>query len=127
MNYRSKKTGRKMVQTEMTKRRYTKIEERLIDCACCKYPISQRHHLLPISVYGENECTIQLCTRCHELYHILYNAHDKYQNTLSMKVFKSLSVYLGLIKKMGYKKDHSIEFLQNLVNRVYQIRKEKGE
>lgn len=53
------------------KRRTVKLNERLTKCQFCEYPISQRHHALPISVYGENACTLQLCANCHELYHII--------------------------------------------------------
>ena len=40
-------------------------------CQFCRYPISQRHHALPFSIYGENLCTLQLFANCHELYHII--------------------------------------------------------
>lgn len=47
------------------------LKTRLTACQFCDYPISQRHHALPFSVYGENSCTLQLCSNCHELYHIV--------------------------------------------------------
>ncbi len=52
-------------------RRQTKVNERLVSCQCCGYPISQRHHLLEVSRFGENEYSYQLCPNCHELYHII--------------------------------------------------------
>jgi hypothetical protein len=33
--------------------------------------LSQRHHLLPFSLYGETECTFQLCASCHDLFHLI--------------------------------------------------------
>jgi hypothetical protein len=52
-------------------RRETRVEERITPCQFCAYPISERHHALPVSMYGENECTLQLCANCHGLYHIV--------------------------------------------------------
>lgn len=50
----------------------TPLAERLLPCQCCNYPLSQRHHLLEVSQYGENRARVQLCANCHEFYHIAY-------------------------------------------------------
>lgn len=57
--------------TQAIQRRKTHINERLTPCQFCEYPISERHHGVPISPYGENECILYLCANCHELYHIV--------------------------------------------------------
>jgi hypothetical protein len=38
-------------------------------CECCGFPISERHHLLPFSSFGENALTLSLCPNCHSIYH----------------------------------------------------------
>lgn len=55
----------------MKQRRPSTVAERMTPCECCGYPVSERHHLVPIAAYGENPHTAQLCANCHELYHIL--------------------------------------------------------
>lgn len=60
---------------EAAKRRSTSRAERLISCECCGYPLSQRHHLLPVAEYEENELTLHLCANCHEKYHLIYGAY----------------------------------------------------
>lgn len=56
---------------ERHKRRKARLKERLVPCECCGYPISQRHHILPVAEYGESDWTVQLCANCHELLHII--------------------------------------------------------
>jgi len=56
------------------RRKQSTLEERLTECECCKYPVSQKHHLLTVSEYGDNDCTVQLCANCHELFHLFYEA-----------------------------------------------------
>lgn len=51
-------------------RRAVNIQDRLIDCACCHYPISEQHHLLSFAEWGE-DLTIPLCANCHELMHLI--------------------------------------------------------
>ncbi len=55
-------------------RRRPLFRERIVPCAACGYPASQRHHLWNIAAHGENKVTIQLCANCHELEHLIYNA-----------------------------------------------------
>jgi hypothetical protein len=53
----------------MTARREAN-RSRLRPCECCKYPISQVHHVLPFSEYGENPYRINVCANCHEAIHL---------------------------------------------------------
>lgn len=53
------------------RRRRPTLQERLTPCACCRYPLSQRHHLLEVARHGENPATVQLCANCHEVYHLI--------------------------------------------------------
>ena len=89
-------------------RRKTKLSERLQKCQCCEHPISERHHLLEVSQYGDNEYTFQLCPNCHELYHILsaaltYGTQAKAANKLLKRVeseWGSNSKVLNRIRKI---------------------------
>lgn len=56
------------------KRRSPSTRERSTPCKCCGWPVSERHHLLKFSLFGENEYTVQLCASCHDLYHVFWNA-----------------------------------------------------
>lgn len=55
---------------EPKKRKKVTIEHRVTPCAWCRYPLSVKHHILPIAIYGENNIAVQLCANCHEIYHI---------------------------------------------------------
>lgn len=59
----------------MARRKAPTLRERLTPCACCEHPISQRHHLAPFADWGENKQTIQLCSNCHELYHLVWDSY----------------------------------------------------
>lgn len=76
------------------RRRSIKRGERLTKCQFCDYPFSQRHHALPISVYGENNCTLQLCANCHELYHIVERAF-LFKSKSSAKLLESFFLSYG--------------------------------
>lgn len=52
-------------------RRPASKSERRTPCVVCGFPRSHRHHRFPVSVYGEHEHTIQLCSNCHGIYHLL--------------------------------------------------------
>lgn len=56
-----------------TRRRVT-LKERKTACEVCGYPVSQRHHFFMVAHYGESDDTAMLCSNCHELYHLMYNA-----------------------------------------------------
>lgn len=58
----------------MPARRKARLDERLQPCQCCLHPISQRHHLFEVAVWGGNEQTVPLCANCHELYHVIIYA-----------------------------------------------------
>lgn len=49
--------------------------DRLAPCACCKFPLTQEHHLLQRKDWGDNTATIRLCATCHELFHLLYRCY----------------------------------------------------
>ncbi len=55
-------------------RRTSTLKERKTPCQCCGFPLSHRHHVLPVRVYGETEWTLQLCPNCHTLYHLIESA-----------------------------------------------------
>lgn len=61
-------------QSEPGQRRRTTLSERLDPCSCCGYPLSQRHHGLPVAIYGESDPGTALCANCHELVHIVEQA-----------------------------------------------------
>lgn len=56
------------------KRRSATFAERNVTCRFCNFPISQRHHILPVSLYGETAWVIELCARCHDSVHIFTRA-----------------------------------------------------
>lgn len=76
------------------KRRSTRLDERLTPCQACGYVLSQRHHLLPVARYKENEHTAYLCANCHEAYHALergwLDVCAKRRNTRAMRVYGAL-------------------------------------
>lgn len=59
-----------------TPRKRPTLDERRISCRYCNYPISQRHHMLPVSVYGETANILNLCANCHEAFHIFAHAYE---------------------------------------------------
>ena len=63
------------------------IEDRLLPCSICNYPLSRKHHLLQVHNYGENQNTMRLCSNCHELYHLIYNALKYWER--SERLFKT--------------------------------------
>ena len=64
-----------MANQVRTRRKKATLAERLTPCAVCAYPITERHHFLPVSIYGENASTTQLCANCHEAFHIFERAY----------------------------------------------------
>lgn len=59
------------------KRKKPSIEQAATPCACCGYPLSQRHHLLPFAQWGEVAITVQLCPNCHAFYHLIDKVGDE--------------------------------------------------
>ena len=60
----------------LRKRRRATFAVRNVSCRFCNFPISQRHHELPVSIYGETAWVIELCARCHESVHIFTRAYE---------------------------------------------------
>ncbi len=58
------------------RRRRPTIKELGTRCACCDFPLSQKHHLLPFADWGEVDITVQLCPNCHAIYHLIDKAGD---------------------------------------------------
>jgi hypothetical protein len=76
------------------------MDERLTPCECCEYPVTQRHHLATVSVYGESNDTTQLCATCHEAVHIFERAildirANKKKNTRAIDIMIELRDYWG--------------------------------
>lgn len=93
----------RQITRELEDRRGSSLEERLTSCQYCDHPISERHHLLDVARWGENEYTDQMCSNCHELCEIIGRVID----TLNEGKTKSRSVILltAVIKKWGIKND----------------------
>lgn len=74
-------------------RRATKKSERRTPCVVCGFPRSHRHHRFPVSVYGEHEHTMQLCSNCHGIYHLLERHYIQKllsaRNEIASPTFKS--------------------------------------
>lgn len=65
-----------MKPMEQEKRKRPKLSERVSPCCVCGWKLTERHHLLDFSVYGETSQTVQLCGACHDLFHVLRSADD---------------------------------------------------
>lgn len=59
---------------------------RTTPCEWCGFPLSQRHHFLPVAIYGENDITAQLCANCHEIYHVVERGLRKQSKTNTIKL-----------------------------------------
>lgn len=78
------------------RRRKPKIEERLTPCMCCKYPLTERHHILDFVTWGEALDTWQLCANCHEILHIAFAA-------IILKKKRSTELWENFEKVLGEK------------------------
>ncbi len=97
--------------SDETQRKRATKKERLTPCQVCLWPLSQRHHLLPIAEYGENDTTVQLCANCHEIYHLIYNHY----------VLGSKNLLLGhVLVKLGFI-NQTISELYQLVERAREL------
>lgn len=109
----------------MQKRKYVNKRDRLIPCSCCGYPISQRHHLLQVHEYGENNHTKQLCANCHELYHLIYSAVKNWGKTErcykesngGVSFTRSQWVWTQLLQS-PFKNDERFTKITNLVHEI---------
>lgn len=78
----------------MFRRKKPTLAERMRSCFYCNYPISQRHHTVPVSVYGDTTAVTELCANCHEAFHIFARA---YENILAGKeTTRSITLMLKL-------------------------------
>jgi hypothetical protein len=102
------------------KRRSPKLEERLTPCECCGYPVSQRHHVLPVARYGDHGWTVQLCANCHEAYHILeqgwIDIRGARENTHAVRLFRAIW------HAWGGRSDPRIAFIIDLIVKVEEWR-----
>ena len=90
--------------------------DRLAPCVCCKFPLTQEHHLLQRKDWGDNTATIRLCATCHEVFHLLYRCYiDK--SKPSMMLAGKLMLKVGLA-------DQRTTFLYNLVQDARRLEKE---
>lgn len=93
------------------------VQDRMIPCACCDYPISERHHVVPFSEWGDG-IVLSLCANCHELWHIIDRAETdfkKYADTDEdrsefRKRSRSARLYRCIIASWG-KDDKRITYL----------------
>lgn len=104
------------------KRRKARLEERLIPCQCCAYPVSQRHHVLPVARFGEyGGDTIHLCANCHEAYHIfergMIDIAAQRQSTHALRL-------MGAIwRAWGGEQDRRVQY----INRLLEFAQEQQE
>lgn len=78
------------------KRRRATREERLTPCECCGFPLSHRHHLLPVCDFDENDCTAALCGSCHDMFHVIDNGSRPNANKQVVLLYGELVQRLGL-------------------------------
>lgn len=79
---------REAIAIPRTHRRRTTLNERTTPCACCRYPISHRHHPIGVAETGESRHTLQFCPNCHELFHLVQAAlvrESRYCNRVLQK------------------------------------------
>lgn len=61
-------------------RRSIKVWERCRQCEICTFSITERAHILEVSMYSENEWTKALCPNCHTVYDLVYRAMNGSNN-----------------------------------------------
>lgn len=59
------------VRGESSRRSRTPRKLRTSPCVVCGFYLTHRHHLLPVSDWGEIDHTVQLCGSCHDLCHLV--------------------------------------------------------
>lgn len=106
------------------RRRQSSRYERLTPCWCCEWPISERHHLLEVARYGENNHTVQLCANCHELYHIIYAAY-KWEHDMRKDPFKNRAAQTEHMIRawlQGQGKSYIVGKLYGLAQQAYDLK-----
>ena len=93
-------------------RRRTTLNERYTPCNCCNYPISHRHHLFEVAIYGESNFTRPLCPNCHELYHIVEDVNN------SKTPSRRNIVLLNKLKATWGDNDTRLTYMVNLLKLV---------
>lgn len=101
--------------TNPKKRRRTTVKETLTACVCCKFPLSERHHMLDFAYHGEHNYTIPLCPNCHMLFHLIHSAYI-------LKSERSRYILGTTILKMGFE-NPTIQFLHDKVNEAEDVRR----
>lgn len=95
------------------RRRKIGIDERLTPCQFCGHPISQKHHALPVSIFGENKFTLQLCANCHELYHIV---QDSFLGGGGERTQKTLDALISHFGKDDIRIQKACHFISSAIN-----------
>lgn len=67
---RQKQESQEMARRMKNWRQRPRRQDRLLPCVCCAWPITESHHILLQSKYGEGE-RVRLCANCHDLFHLL--------------------------------------------------------
>lgn len=100
------------------RRRKTTSKERLEDCSVpsCRWPISNRHHTLDFAEYeiDDDEYCIQLCSRCHELFHLAYNA-------LIHKGKRAVTIWQGFLCRVSGE-EARVKFITDLVRQSWEAK-----
>src|SRR5438128_2319385 len=59
----------------MTNRRRAATSwDRMGPCKCCRFPLTQRHHVLGFKAHGEGGLVVYLCGTCHDIIHVMERA-----------------------------------------------------
>lgn len=99
------------------KRKQVSLKDRLTPCQFCEYPISQVHHALPFSTYGENAFKLHLCGNCHELYHIVRDVYEN-KNLRSLRLLMRFQQIYGEDDIRLEKAYHFIANARNIENLI---------
>lgn len=108
------------------------LKDRLLPCSVCGFPLSRKHHMYQVHKYGENDHTIRLCSNCHELYHLIYNAlkfWDRSEDLLragNKKILtKAQRIWIELATKI-FTDDHNFNKIDALVRGMLLTESEKN-
>lgn len=76
-------------------KKFVSIDERLISCKCCNYPISKKYYLNT----DNNQSYVQLCSNCAELFRLLTRSEWLYRNFRS-KVSTTDTDYIAKLESL---------------------------
>lgn len=105
-------------RNERPKRKRVSTAHRCTPCQWCNFPLSQKHHFLPVHIYGENDVTVQICANCHDIYHVVDRAVHKQTKNNMMR--------LGVLIERFGKEDFRIKTSFRWVIYLDKLEKEKG-